>query len=105
MELSAHPLLSHLAFIIFVRELDVDLMLCAYLGDHCSLTPNDFGMVLGINGDCQLEASQGLEQEKQSEAQQQRMHHGSFSHIHSSPSVSFLLLRCIGQILRGPAQG
>lgn len=55
-------LISHLAFIILVRELDVDLVLCAYLGDHCSLPPDDFRVILGIYSDCQFEASQGLEQ-------------------------------------------
>lgn len=66
-ETTSSPLTSHLAFIILIRELDVDLMLCAYLGDHCSLPPDDFRVILGIYSDCQLEASQGLEQEKQSE--------------------------------------
>lgn len=68
-------LTSHLAFIILVGELDVDLMLCAYLGDHCSLSSNDFRMILGIHSDSQLEASQSLEQ-KESELQQQGTHYG-----------------------------
>lgn len=66
-------LISHLAFIILVGELDVDLMLCAYLGDHCSLPPNDFRVILGIYSDCQFEAPQGLEQEKQSENREHTM--------------------------------
>lgn len=88
-QLSVSPLPSHLALIILVRELDVDLMLCADLGDHCSLTPNDFRVILGIHSDCQLEASQGLEREKQSEVQQQGTHDGCSADGHGSPRIPF----------------
>lgn len=66
-------LISHLAFIVLVRELDVDLVLCAYLGDHCSLPPYDFRVILWIYSDCQFEASQGLKQEKGSENREHTM--------------------------------
>lgn len=54
------PSSPHLVIIILIRKLDVDLMLCADLGDHGPLSSNNFRVVFGVNSDSQLEASQGL---------------------------------------------
>ena len=51
----------YLAPIVLIRKLDVDVVLQADLGDHRPLSPDDLGVVLGVNGDAQLEAPQSLQ--------------------------------------------
>lgn len=51
---------SYLVFVILLWELDVNIMLSADVGDDGTLAANDFGVILGVHSDGQLEAPECL---------------------------------------------
>lgn len=52
--------MSDLLLVTLVRELHVDVVVLADLGDDSSLAANDLRMVFRVNGQGQLEATQRL---------------------------------------------
>lgn len=50
----------YLVLIIFLWELDVDIMVSTDLGDYSTLATNDLGVIFGIHSDGQLEAPESL---------------------------------------------
>lgn len=58
----AHSLANthYLVLIIFLWELDVNVMVSTDLGDYGTLATNDLGMIFGIHSDGQLEAPESL---------------------------------------------
>ena len=50
----------YLVFIILFWELDVHVMLSADVGYNGTLAANDFGVILGVHSDGQLEAPECL---------------------------------------------
>lgn len=51
---------SYLVFVILLWELDVNIVLSADVGDDGTLAANDFGVILGVHSDGQLEAPECL---------------------------------------------
>lgn len=51
---------THLLLIAFVRELHVDVVVFADLGDHGSFAADDFGVVFRVYGEGHFVAPQGL---------------------------------------------
>ena len=51
----------YLVFIILLWELDVNIMLSADVCNNGSLAANDFGVILGVHSDGQLEAPECLQ--------------------------------------------
>lgn len=50
----------YLVLIIFLRELDVDVMVSTDLGDYSTLATNYLGVIFGIHSDGQFEAPESL---------------------------------------------
>lgn len=50
----------YLVFIILLRELDVNIMLSADGGNDGTLAAYDFGVILGVHSDGQLETPECL---------------------------------------------
>lgn len=50
----------YLIFIVLLWELDVDVMLRADVSNNGTLAANDFGVILGVHSDGQLEAPECL---------------------------------------------